>query len=82
MEILLSKYIIGTNFSMVEKVLSLCLSVTTVTSVNILNIINNIITYALRIVLINLKEKDICLRALENKQNMTNSRPMYSLSAC
>ena len=67
---------------MVEKVLSLCLSVTTVTSVNILIIINNIITYALRIVLINLKEKDICLRALENKQNMTKSRPMYSLSAC
>jgi len=67
---------------MVEKVLSLCLSVTTVTSVNILIIINNVITYTLRIVLINLKEKEICLRALENKQNMTNSRPMYSLSAC
>ena len=82
MEILLSKYKISTNFSMVEKVLSLCLSVTTVTSVNILIIINNVITYALRIVLINLKEKEICLRALENKQNMTNSRPMYSLSAC
>ena len=44
---------------MVEKVLSLCLSVTTVTSVNILIIINNVITYALRIVLINLKEKAI-----------------------
>ena len=52
------------------------------TSVNILLIINNVITYALRIVLINFINKDIWLRALEAKQNMNNSRPMYSLSAC
>ena len=48
----------------------------------ILFIINNIIAYALRIVLINYIEKDIWLRALETKQNMNNFRPMYSLSAC
>ena len=44
------------------------------TSVNILFIMNNIITYALRIVLINWIEKDIWFRALETKQNMNNSR--------
>ena len=38
---------------------------------------NNIIIYALRIVLINLIEKDIYLGALENKQNMNKYRPMY-----